>query len=300
MSSFRVAGYLPDYRIAEFDLESADQLTDLIICSAELAADGSIDLTRLKDCPWPRLLEFKTRHRVRLLLTIGGWERSKHFAAVAASPEKRRQSVDSLVRLCLDKRLDGIDLDWEQPKGASEEEAYGKLLRELRTAFTPHGLMLSATIGPWQRLPASAVKAVDWVQFMAYDYGGKHSTAEQVSKDLAKMIDAGLPANKVILGLPFYGRDVETRKAMTYSEIATTLRPKPNQDQVGTMYFNGPDTIRRKVKLAIDSKLAGVMVWELAQDARRPSSLLDVIHETARLETKKEENLRDAPSEQDH
>ena len=284
---FRTTGYVPDYRLSNFRPAWAHGLTDLIIFSAELNDDGSLDLTRLKDCPWPKLLAFKTQQRVRLLLTIGGWERSKNFAAVTASAEKRKHCVRSIVQLCLDRRLDGIDLDWEHPTGGDQESSYGQLLEELRIAFTPHGLSLSATIAPWQRLSTAAIKSVDCVQVMAYDYADKHSTIEQTKADINALIKQGFPAEKIRLGLPFYGRDVTTRDAMTYAEIVASFNPDPAVDQVGSMYFNGPETIRRKVQFAIDSGLDGVMIWELGQDAPSTHSLLKVIREAASAEVHK-------------
>ena len=280
-AGFRIAGYLPDYRLAGFDPSSIGGLTDLIVFSAELSKDGTLDLTRLKNCPWAKLLRFKTQRRVRLILAIGGWERSQNFGTIALSPAKRKECAKSLVRFALDHRLDGIDLDWEHPKTSEEQAAYGQLLQEIHTAFKPHGLMLSVTIAPWQQLSTKALSAVDHVQIMAYDYDGKHSTFEQVEGDLKKLIDAGMPAKKIILGLPFYGRDIKTREAMSYAEVVAKHAPSRDVNQVGQLYFNGPRMMERKVELAIRNKLGGVMVWELGQDAGGGHALLSVIRKAA-------------------
>ena len=197
------------------------------------------------------------------------------------APAKRKKCVKSLVRFALDHRLDGIDLDWEHPKNRDEEEAYGLLLQELHTAFEPYGLMLSATIAPWQRLSAKALSVIDHVQIMAYDYDGKHSTYEQVEGDLRKLINAGMPAKKIILGLPFYGRDIESRKAMSYADVVAKHAPDRDVNQVGQVYFNGPRMMEQKVELAIRSKLGGVMVWELGQDAAGEHALLSIIRNSA-------------------
>src|SRR5262245_19196635 len=114
--SFRIAGYLPEYRAAEFDPEAARLLTDLIVFSADPTADGGLDMARLERIPWAKLRAFKTRERVRMILSVGGWNRSKHFAAVATSATKRKAFAAASVRACLDNRLDGLDLDWEHPK----------------------------------------------------------------------------------------------------------------------------------------------------------------------------------------
>ena len=285
-SVFRVAGYLPDYRFAEFDTKSAHGVNDLIVFSAEPTADANLDVKRLENCPWEKLLDFKTKHRVRLFLTIGGWDRSTHFAHVAASKERRKVLADAVVRLALDRRLDGIDVDWEHPKDVSEQENYGALLSDLRSAFKPHGLMLTVTIAAWQHLPNSAISSVDYVQVMAYDHDKEHSTLQGAQRDLQTVIDAKIPAGKIVLGLPFYGRDVQSRNASTYREIVSRFAPDSSIDQIGSIYFNGPETIRRKVELAMDAQLGGVMVWELGQDAPGKQSLLGVIHTSVSKRTR--------------
>jgi chitinase len=138
--------------------------------------------------------------------------------------------------------------------------------------------VLSVTIAAWQKLPAKAFDVVDWVNLMAYDHPGRHSTFESAQSDVKKLIDAGVPARKLTLGLPFYGRDTKkSNRVLTYREIVAKYRPEPTVDEIDNFYFNGPETISRKTKYAIDTRLAGVMVWELGQDAAGDQSLLKVI-----------------------
>jgi len=279
-SAFRVVGYLPDYRLADYKLQAARGLTDLIVFSAEPAANGELNTERLQQCPWPELLRFKTNNRVRLILTIGGWERSSHFATVASSAELRRKFVSSVVDFCLARRLDGVDLDWEHPQGIQQEQAYATLLSDLRTTFEPHGLLLSVTAAAWQKLTPEAIAAADYVQLMAYDHDQQHSTLEGAKKDVEQLLGAKVPAEKIVLGLPFYGRNLKTREAMTYREILEKFTPKSSDDELQEMYFNGPDTIRQKTQYAIRNGLAGIMVWELGQDATGEGALLKVIEDS--------------------
>src|SRR5262245_18865975 len=284
---FRVVGYLPDYRAGGFDPASARGLTDLILFSAEPAGDGGLNLDRLKAVPWAKLREFKTQQRVRLILCVGGWGRSRHFAAVAGSEELRGHFVKEAVRACLNNRLDGLDLDWEHPKDEKEQDGYGSLLKDLRDGFRPHGLALTVTVAGWQRLPREAFAAADAVQVMAYDHKGQHSTFEAAKADVKAVTDQGVPGEKVVLGLPFYGRHV-TRGGvtLTYRQIVARYQPAPEIDEVESVCFNGPQTIRRKTEFALESRLGGVMVWELGQDAEGRESLLRVIGETVRANRK--------------
>ena len=50
-------------------------------------------------------------------------------------------------------------------------------------------------------------------------------------------------------------------------------------DEIAGYYFNSPQTVSKKTRLAIDKDLAGVMIWELGQDTQDDVSLLRAIHE---------------------
>jgi GH18 family chitinase len=277
----RIAGYLPDYRFSAFDPVMAQGLTDLIVFSAELNEDGTADTSRLSNCPWPALQKLRKESKTRLWIAIGGWDRSGHFAAVASSAEKRRRCVDSISKIVSELDLAGVDLDWEHPKDAKEEKAYGTLLRDLRAALEPKGRKLSVTIAGWQKLNQEAIDSVDYVQIMAYDQGGRHSTFEGSVKDVETQLKSGVPASKITLGVPFYGRNINSRDAMTYGEIVSRFDPAPKVDESGGIYFNGTATLRKKVNYAHDHGLSGIMIWEIGQDASGQKSLLKSIREEA-------------------
>lgn len=277
-ATFRIAGYVPDYRVAGFDGASARCLTDLILFSAEPASTGGLNVDRLKRVSWEALRRQKAETGVRLILCIGGWGRSTHFATVSRNDELRSIFVKSVVEFCQREGFDGVDLDWEHPRNEEEQVGYGRLLADLREAFDPLGLKLSVTLAGWQRLPPAAFVAVDWVQIMAYDNPGQHSTYESAVSEIEKVVGMGAAKNKIILGLPFYGRGIVQRdRTMTYRDIVTRHRPDKGVNEVDGVYFNGPDLIQRKTALAIDEGLAGVMVWELGQDAPGEGALMKII-----------------------
>jgi chitinase len=278
---FRIAGYLPEYRAETFDADAARQLTDIILFSALTSPEGLLNLKKLNAMPWRQLQELRTHDHVRVSFAVGGWERSSGFPSMAASPQNRAAFVRSVVQVCNEQGLDGVDLDWEHPANAEEEGHYADVVHDLRVAFEPLGLTVSLTIAGWQHLPKRAFDDADWVQVMAYDNPGQHSTVEQAINDIDKVLAMGASPAKVVLGLPFYGRGVQDRDEITYADIYARYHPAADVDLAGGFYFNGPRTLVQKVNLAKSRHLGGVMIWEIGQDIPGPHSLLGNIARAA-------------------
>lgn len=187
--------------------------------------------------------------------------------------------ASELVRFCQENHFDGVDLDWEHPQGAAQVRDHGLLLTEIRKQFLPHGLMLTIAVAGWQTIAPEAIAAVDWFNLMAYDGPEKHSTFEFAQNDVARLVKQGVPASKICLGLPFYGRDIKNHnRERTYADLVQ--KSQSNEiDEIEGYYFNSVATITRKTKFAVESKLAGVMIWEVGQDTKDGRSLLRAIQE---------------------
>ena len=279
---FRIVGYLPEYRAAQLDPDVGKYLTDLIYFSAKPGRDGDLHLDNIKREHIARLQKIKQQHHMALLLCVGGWERSTDFPRVAAFEASRQRFAAALVKFCRDHEFDGADLDWEHPQNEAEQRDYGLLLATIRRAFEPLKLQLTIAVAGWQGLTDEAIKSVDRVHLMAYDANGRHSTMEFAQADVARLQKTGVAPDQICLGVPFYGRGIDDRsKTLLYSEIVTKIQPAPDVDEVAGVYFNGPQTIEQKTKFAMSKKLAGIMIWELGQDAPGERSLLRLFHRTA-------------------
>lgn len=280
--AFHIVGYLPHYRLADFDSNEARYVTDLVYFSAEPAADGTLKPSLLDDKGLKKLQSIKAKHQVRLSLCVGGWGRSAAFAVVAGSPDARRRFTTEAVRFCQENQFDGIDLDWEHPANDAERDDYGRLIVELQSACRPLGLLVTVAIADWQTLPAAGINAIDRLHLMAYDARGRHATYAYAVSAVERVAKAGVPKAKICLGIPFYGRRIDdSNQSLTYAEIVRRYQPPPANDEADGIFFNGIDTIRRKVAFARDEGLGGVMVWELGQDAGGNASLLRALHRAA-------------------
>ncbi len=279
---FRIVGYLPDYRVPGFNTALAKGLTDLVFFGVVPNAGGDLGIANVKPEALALLGKIKAEHGVRLHLCLGGWNRSQGFAALAAAPAARKRLAAECVAFCAKQRFDGVDVDWEHPANDAERANHAALLGTLKAAFAPAGLRLTAAVAGWQTLDPAAIAAVDALHLMAYDAEGRHSTYDYAAGEVRKALARGAPAEKLCLGLPFYGRHLTNRdQALGYGEILRLHRPPPGADESAGFCFNGPDTIARKTKFALDQRLGGVMAWEIAQDAPGGESLLRAIVKTA-------------------
>ncbi len=261
-----LAGYLPAWAVERTPEQSYSLVTDVLYFSIQPEADGKLNL---KDIELPQLDELakkKAKHGFRLLLCVGGWGRSEHFAKVAADQGLRRVFVGELVKFADQHKLDGIDLDWEHPENEAESKSYAVLMKDLKAGLGPKRLVTAALAG-WQSLPKEGWETLDRLHLMAYDRPKEHSTYEGALEDVASAVKQGMPLAKIAMGVPFYGRKIAAHNdSMTTAELMTKFKVKSSEDTVDGYYFNNVDTLTKKAKYARDNGLGGIMVWEMSQD----------------------------------
>lgn len=261
-----VAGYLPAWKFSQIREAAYRRSTDLIYFSIEPTKEGGLNLEDMEVSHLEELKKKKAEHGFRLLLCVGGWGRSEHFAAVSADAGLRKRFVGELVALAETYDLDGIDLDWEHPKDAKESGDYSTLMKDLKAGLGPRRIVTAALAG-WQTLTADGWATLDRLHLMAYDRPGEHATYDGALEDVATVVKKGMPKGKVAMGVPFYGRQVGgERGSKTASELLAGAGVGRSVDLVDGYYLNNLDTLEKKGRYARAEGLAGVMIWEVTQD----------------------------------
>ncbi len=274
-----------------------------------------------------------------VLVSVGGWLWSGRFSDAALTSASRAKFIDSVADFITRYKLDGLDIDWEYPAMAgaagnvfrpADKQNYTLLLKELRERFKKmqkplhrHLYITIAAGSSTEFLENTEMdkvqKYVDTVNLMAYDYyepgndkiTGNHaplfvdpSDPKGISSDksVKEFEAAGVPADKIVLGVPFYGH-VWGHVAATNNGLFQPGDPVPNaystygtltQDithQGFTRYWDAkasvpylynaqkqifvsyedPESLALKCKYVIDHHLAGMMFWEYSSD---PSGIL--------------------------
>ncbi len=281
-----------------------DKLTRVIYAFAIPQSTGALDLSDLTQVD--ALVTAAHAQGVEVFLSVGGGAGSGNFPVLAADAGTRRTFVlgvrDYLAAHC----LDGVDIDWESwtkdsnnVPVASEKANLVALLEELRNALEPAGLKISIDVfaANWfgQHYDDAVHPLVDYVHVMGYDFSGPwsapgpHSSFEQVIGSGSGASATGLaywtryrnwPKAKLLLGLPFYGRDFDNNggAGIAYRDIVALYPQAPEADRVANIYYNGVQTITAKTRYVVDNGYPGVMIWELAHDTRdAPTSLLHAV-----------------------
>ena len=271
-NDFFVVGYFPDYR--DFNIEWGEVVTDFIYFSAEPFANGSLNMYRLKPEVLQGMREMKALYGTHLFISIGGYERSEHFSAMVRYENPREKFAEQLIQFALENELDGIDFDWEFPKTSAEIAGYVELMKTIQE----NGLLVSVALYPFEGMNLAPYANVDRIYIMSYDRDIQHSTYEQGIADVEFFLGAGVPAEKLFLGIPFYGRQtISPGKAFTYAEIVAAYAPPADTNEVENIYFNGIQSVRDKTRYAYESGIGGIMIWELAQDTQDETSLLSAV-----------------------
>ena len=180
---------------------------------------------------------------MKILISIGGWTWSGKFSDAVLTDTSRQRFVASAVDIIKKFDLDGIDIDWEYPSlpglegnvfRPEDKQNFTALLAELRRRFDAEGkkahrrLYLTIAMGAGDDVIAhtemrKVARYVDTVNLMTYDYyeAGSDATTGHHAPLFANPVDpkkassdetvrdyetAGVAAEKILLGVPFYGR----------------------------------------------------------------------------------------------
>jgi chitinase len=216
-------------------------LTDIIYAFVYISPEGKCvsrdpvedqsELTALK--------QLKEKYPgIHVLFSIGEGRNLGTFSNATASETSRQAFTHSCVQFLQHNGFDGIDIDWEFPaRGNEHPEERGNftaMLSEFRKQLDFQGridgrgylLTMAAPAGQNEAMGFELDKIqplVDWINLMTYNYYDENSTTTNLDGALYPVaadpgnktyhddsvvqayLAAGIPGNKLMLGVNFYG-----------------------------------------------------------------------------------------------
>lgn len=328
------------------NFEKANQITHINFAFANIengiVVEGSAsDTETLK-----KLIGLKEANKeLKILISIGGWSWSKNFSDGALTESSREKFANSAIDFMQKHQIDGIDLDWEYPGLIGDGNVYRtedkenftallKVIREKLDAISTQDnkFLLTIATGAFQDYldhtnMKEAHQYLDFINIMTYDFhtGGEHTTGhhanlkESISDNnkysrsainaVDQHIKAGIPAQKIVLGVPFYGRwwkgtnpnnnglyqpTTGATGSYNYNTIMDSLKNHSfisywdssamapyiwqQKDSMFLTYDNA-ESIKWKVDYINENNLGGVMFWQFNGDN---GTLLKAISENLR------------------
>jgi PKD repeat protein/chitinase len=279
----KIIGYFPEWESADVSAINYTKLTHIIYFHIWPNADGSLDTSAIVEEDLMHIRGNATAAGVKVMIAAGGWGVSNGFAPMAADDTVRENFVNNTKLFIENYGLDGIDIDWEPIDSETKKINQAALLADLRDKL-PDKIVTVAVNAERLDLFPNSTNDVDWVNLMAYDMNWRHGNHSNFDDAVAALEryerEAGIPKEKLALGIPFYGRDAQT-KPIKYEEVVDLCNPLPSENYCDGYFFNGIDTVKQKSQFVLDNNYAGVMIWNLGQDTYdNKTSLLNAIYET--------------------
>lgn len=322
-ASRSIFGYYMGYQSWGYpgDAVDFDSLTHLIVGRLVPRADGTLSSDfDMDDVAGPAMAQDmvgRTHAAGRTAILLIDLQDEAVWLEAASEPN-RLTLVASISAAAQTYGFDGIDLAWA-PSGEDGFLLLVTLAQDLRRALP--GVSLSFAIG-WvgstQSVPpytASTAEHFDqmfvatlgmgnsWSGWQSWHnsplYGDTPSTPSSVETTVQKLVDAGIPAEKIHISLPFFGscwegvtdpmQDGGTYllgdNAMSYVNIMTdyypvanrytwddtarvpylSFEPDPGPQGCTFVSYDNPQSIREKGAFIRDTGLGGAFIWTLAQ-----------------------------------
>ncbi|MGL5313136.1 MAG: peroxiredoxin [Peptostreptococcaceae bacterium] len=286
------------------------QFLDAIIYAfVEINPDGTLLV------PSPRYLKEMVslkaeKPELKVIAAIGGWG-ADGFSDAALTPSSRYNFARQVNKLINQYGLDGIDIDWEYPGTSAagikyrpeDKENFTLLLTAIRDVIGDDKWLSIASVGDKASIKRSyeidkIAPIINYFNLMSYDFtagetgptGEKHQ-ANLFNSSLAlpgysvdiwvkNLEEAGMPSEKILLGVPFYGR-LGAKITKSYDELRRNFINKGEydinfdkdaqavyltKDGQFVMSYDDPLTIFLKSQYVLKNCLGGIFSWQSTYD----------------------------------
>jgi len=320
------------------------KLTHICHAFAEPNADGTLYLDPGPPALLePALITNAHAAGVKVLISIGGASSAGQppdstFRTISQSAALRTAFANNIASFCSTYGYDGVDIDWEMPgamdptnPGAADRANFDLLIQAIRTAFnsinTSWLISIATSSDNWgaQWLDYPVLNNyVDFYNDMTYDMHGSWNRTMGYNAPLYQgnysednlcgqtcmdyiMTTRGVPAEKVNMGIPFYGQYFPGSNVLFYTcgncsttqanysaiapligngwtyhwDAASQVPYLTNNTGPGIYSYDDAQSVGLKAVYALNTRnTGGIFMWDLSEDymAAGNEPLLDAMY----------------------
>ncbi len=303
----------PSYAVSGWSLGDGDSLNRAAQCRAidEVDLDwfySRKDGTVAQGYDDPALVAAARAAGLSVMATVSNWSEVKNGfdpavpEAILRTRKKMFRHAAKLAALCNSLGYDGVDLDWESLK-AKERNRFSGFVEALAADLHAEGKRLAIAVSAKTSEPGDwpGAKAEDWLRLgaavdefkvMTYDYSGPWSQPGPIAPPdwidaVLTFAESEVPAEKIMMGLPFYGYDwsggsavgLDWADAQTLiAQYAPTVARDPSGEEtfsytdamgiIHTVFFQDPQSIADKIQVLTSRHpgIRGVAIWVLERE----------------------------------
>lgn len=245
------------------------------------------------------IVNLKKEHpHLKIFISIGGWG-SGRFSEMAADDSYRQSFAKDCKRVLDEFKLDGIDIDWEYPTAdmagisasPNDTDNFTLMMKDIRNEIGNNKLLTLATAANAKYIDFKGINPyVDFVNIMSYDMGrppvhhsglyrSEHTGNISVDEAVMAHVEKGMPLNKLVMGIPFYGRATDKVgnftnykniiKLTEFKEVWDETAQSPYLiDEEGNFVcgFDNPRSVATKCQYIKDKGMLGAMYWDYDGD----------------------------------
>lgn len=305
---FHVVGYFPSYRALSDVPDIKFRMTN-VACYAFFGVNssGTLSVPSTGTQPAPFITKAHANGaKAMMSINDGSGDGKTNFKNMASTATGRNNFIKDVMNKVRQYGFDGVDVDWEFPSTSDGSDVtFTALMKELSDSLhrdAKYYLSAAITAGKYAGGIRDAIKAeifpfVDFFNIMAYDdFSTTTPYRHHSDYNLAVLClnywknTRGMPASKIVLGFPGYGRPsgiTQSGTVLAYRDILTKGGSPLSDSAVVsngsftnyTIYYNGTPTVKKKAIFAKDNG-NGVMIWEKWHDAHDANSLLKAACDT--------------------
>ncbi len=263
-SNFEVSGWIPYWRVSGGTRDAKahlDQLSEIHPFGYSVKENGTLkDLAGLKKSIWKSLIKNARKENVRVVPTVM-WSDGQDIHRILSNSKLRKAHIKAITSMVNRGDYDGVDIDYEG-KLAETKDYFSQFLKELKEALDDK--ILTCAIEPrtppdslYRTIPATLQYANDYVaigtycdrvQIMAYDQGRADIKLNDAKagapyipvadvdwvRKVVNFTMQTIPKEKIILGIPTYGREYEVTVSPNWYQGYRQIRSLNPNDALDT------------------------------------------------------------------